>query len=191
MKRIVVVPFLVGLSLAIMFAFPEFPGPGCQAGEKADKGTSPASREKTRENIEWLVFSATEHQRGRHLVMKQEHITPKDIGRFGLIYIALADLRDDGVQVIFVYEDAPGFCGTLGCPFDIYQVRADGLVSLMDEGSLPFFLISIDFDKRGHQKVFGVLQSKTMGWHDIVLQDEGLSRWRWKKDHYEGAGRLH
>jgi len=135
--------------------------------------------------------SATEHQRERQLVMKQEHITPKDIGRFGLIYIALADLRDDGVQEIFVYEDAPGFCGTLGCPFDIYQVGAHGLVSLMDEGSASFFLISIDFDKSGHQKVFGVLQSKTMGWHDIVLHDEELFRWRWKKDHYEGAEPLH
>jgi len=137
------------------------------------------------------VFSATQHQHERQLVMKQEHITPKDIGRFGLIHIALADLRDDGVREIFVYEDAPGFCGTLGCPFDIYQVRAHGLVSLMDEGSDPFFSIFIDFDKTGHQNVFGVLQSKTMGWHDIVLHDEELFRWRWKKDHYEGAGRLH
>ena len=192
MKRIVVVPFLVGLSLAIVFAFPEFSGPVCQAGEKADKSTSPPSREKTRENIEWVVFSLTEHQRERQLVMKHEHISPKELGRFDEIYIALADLNDDGVQEVFAYWSVGASCGTLGCSFAIYRVSGHRLVSLLGSEWDPFgFPTFIDIDKNGHQNVFGVLDSKTRGWRDIVLHHkEEYTRWRWKGNYYGGAGRL-
>jgi len=132
------------------------------------------------------VFSASEHQRERQMVMKREHITAKDLRKVGKIYIALADLNDDGVPEIFVYEIVPGFCGTIGCPFNIYQVRGQGLVPLLDPNG-DSFPMDIDFDKKGRQNVFGVLRSKTMGWHDIALHEEKTARWRWKGDHYGGA----
>lgn len=191
MKKIVAVSFLVALFLAILFAFPEFPGLVCQAGEKDNYSTSPPYQEKSRENIEWLVFSATEHQRERQLVMKHEHITPKELERFGEIYIALADLNDDGVQEVFAYWNVKDSCGTLGCSFAIYRVSGHRLFSLLgsefDPGGFPIF---IDIDKGGHQNVFGVLQSKTMGWHDIALHHKEYTRWRWKGEYYDGAGRL-
>ena len=186
MKRIAVVSLLVGLSLAVVFGFVEFFPGVCRAGEKANGAVSPPGKGNSRWDIEWLAFSPSEHQRERQMVMKHEHIRAKDLMKVGKIYIAVADLNEDGIQEIFVYEVAPLSCGTMGCAFNIYQVRGQGLVSLLnlDGDSFP---IDIDFDKKGRQNVFGVLRSKTMGWHDIALHEEKTVRWRWKGDHYGGA----
>jgi hypothetical protein len=40
------------------------------------------------------------------------------------IHAAFVDLNDDGTSEAVVYEDFPGFCGTVGCPLDIYQKQA-------------------------------------------------------------------
>ncbi len=37
--------------------------------------------------------------------------------------MASVDLNDDGTDEVLVYEDLPGFCGTAGCPFDVYQKK--------------------------------------------------------------------
>jgi len=186
-KKITAVSFLLGLSLAVAFAFHELVAPACQAGEKASKTASPQGKENSRKDIEWLVFSATERQHERQMVMKHEHITPRDLkAGAGSVYIALADLNDDGIQEIFAYTEAGGICGTMGCPFNIYQVKGQGLVSILglDGDTFPIF---IDFDNKGRQNVFGVLRSKTMGWHDIALHDEKTFRWRWQGKHYGGT----
>jgi len=191
MKRIAAVSLLLGLSLAVVFGFVGFSRCACQAGERANKTASPQGKESSRKDIQWLVFSATEHQRERQMVMKHEYITPKYLkAGVGRVYIALADLKDDGVQEIFAYTEGGNICGTMGCPFNIYQIKGQGLVSLLglDGDSLP---IDIDFDKKGRQNVFGVLPSKTMGWRDIARQDdENLWRWSWKGKHYGNPQRL-
>ena len=189
MKRIAVASLLLGVSLAVVLGFVGFSRCVCHAGEMAKKTASSQGKESSRKDIEWLVFSATEHQHERQMVMKHEYLTPKDL-TFGKLYIALADLRDDGVQEIFSYVVSPRTCGTMGCSFNFYQVKGRRLVSLMglDDDSLP---IDIDFDKEGRQNVFGVLPSKTMGWHDIARQDdENLWRWSWKGKHYGNPQRL-
>lgn len=40
------------------------------------------------------------------------------------IHVAFIDLNEDGVDEALVYGDLPGFCGIIGCPFDIYQKKA-------------------------------------------------------------------
>lgn len=40
------------------------------------------------------------------------------------MHMAFVDLNEDGVSEAIVYENLPGFCGVLGCPFDIYQKQA-------------------------------------------------------------------
>lgn len=40
------------------------------------------------------------------------------------IHVAFIDLNEDGVDEAVVYGDLPGFCGIIGCPFDIYQKKA-------------------------------------------------------------------
>jgi hypothetical protein len=37
------------------------------------------------------------------------------------LHMASVDINDDGTAEVLVYEDLPGFCGTAGCPFEIYQ----------------------------------------------------------------------
>jgi hypothetical protein len=37
------------------------------------------------------------------------------------IGIAMVDLDEDGVAEALVLENLPGYCGTAGCPFDIYK----------------------------------------------------------------------
>ena len=180
-----------GVVLSLICAFPQFQGTACRAAEKADETTGPPGERRGGEKIEWLVFSLTEHQSERQAVAKHEGITRKQ-ARIGEIYIAPADLNDDGVQEVFAYWSVEGSCGSMGCPFAIYRTKGGRLESLLgsefDPGGFPIF---IDIDKEGRQRVFGVLQSKTMGWHDIALQDEKLWRWRWKGKQYGGAEPLH
>lgn len=40
------------------------------------------------------------------------------------LHLALIDLNDDGASEAIVYEDLPGFCGVVGCPFDIYEKKS-------------------------------------------------------------------
>jgi hypothetical protein len=136
-------------------------------------------------NIEWLVFSSSKYEFERGLVEKKEHVHYSDLKYGGKIYIALADLKGDGSKEIISYINIWEFCGREGCPFNIYQIHSKKLTSLLPRGTnlgggYPIF---IDIDQTGHQKVLGILQHKTKGWHDIVL--EGPTVWKWNGSNYD------
>ncbi len=126
---------------------------------------------------------SSKYQHERELVMKHEYITRRQ-ARTGDIYIALADLHDDGIPEIFTYTDLSEFCGTLGCPMNIYRREGQGLVSLFPDtpAFVGGFNIFIDIDREGRQRVLGILSTKTMGWHDIALGKTTV--WRWNGKNY-------
>jgi hypothetical protein len=49
----------------------------------------------------------------------------------------------------------------------------------------------VRFNEARRKRVGGLSRrSKTMGWHDLALQDEKTFRWRWKGKQYGGADPL-
>lgn len=44
--------------------------------------------------------------------------------------VALIDINEDGSPEALIYENLPGFCGSGGCPFDIYQQQQGKWVRL-------------------------------------------------------------
>ncbi len=141
-----------------------------------------SSQEKPVGKVKWLVFSSTKYQRERELVIRHEHVTRNYLKGGSPLYIALADLNDDGNPEVFAYMAlGGGYCGTMGCPMNFYQRKGQKLAPLFWDG----FLIYIDIDKKGHQKVLGILPTKTMGWHDIALYDSTV--WKWNGKEYDAA----
>ena len=128
-------------------------------------------------DLKMLNFSLTKHSRERSLVRKRLRIAAKD--KDASIYIALADLDDDGINEIFSYVESTYFCGTLGCPLDIYSLKNNILKSLLDfdEG----FPLVLDIDKTGKQSVIGVLPSKTLGFHDVYIVNRTVWKWNGKR----------
>jgi len=74
-------------------------------------------------NIRWLVFSSSKYEFERGLVEKKEYVHSSDLKYTGKIYIALADLKDDGSNELISYIDLWSFCGRQGCPFNIYEIH--------------------------------------------------------------------
>ncbi len=167
------------LFLSVFFILPVCT-PVFSAEENSAARKPPGRIEST--DIKWLVFSPTKYRHERALVEKYEHISKRQ-SNGGHIYIALEDLNGDGTKEIFAYIDIFEFCGQIGCAIGIYQIRDNKLVSLLppefEYGGFPIF---IDIDKEGRQKVFGILQSKTLGWKDISL--EGKTVWKWNGRNY-------
>ncbi len=143
--------------------------------------TGPSSRPKPGGKVKRLVFSPSEHRHEREMVMKSTYMTRKRLGN-GKIYIALTDLKDHGTREIFAYFDRWDFCGRMGCETYFYRVEKQKLVPLMVFGDLQIFL---DIDRKGYQTVFGILPSKTMGWHDIILDDGTV--WKWTGKGYDAV----
>ena len=152
-----------------------------------NKNNNDSSQRESVKNtdIEWFVFSASKYEVERELVRKKEHILNSDLKSSGKIYIALADLKGDGSKEIISYIDIWSFCGKEGCPFNIYQIHNNKLTSLLPRGPAYLgggFPIAMDIDQTGHQKALGILQHKTNGWHDIVL--DGPTVWKWNGNNY-------
>lgn len=59
-----------------------------------------------------------------------KEIYPKDSSY--PMHVAFVDLNEDGTSEAIVYEDLPGFCGTVGCALDIYQKRAGTWSKIFD-----------------------------------------------------------
>ena len=159
------------------------------SADRAPKGggaTGATSHPKPAGKVKWLVFSPTGHQHEREMVMKQKHISRRDLGGIGAIYIALADLNDDGTRDIFAYIDIWAWCGTMGCSMNVYRKKGRRLVPLLDDphGSIMF----MDIDRKGYQKTFGILPGKTMGRHDIAFGDQSIWTWNGKEYREQGEG---
>lgn len=146
---------------------------------KAEGNETPAKEEskqtKPTRKVEWLVFSATEHQDTRKQVVRTEHMPVRRVDD-GTIYIALADLNDDGTDEVFAYFDSKDKCGSFGCTMNIYRKKSKKLVPILG----PEFNITIDFDKKGRQKKVSILPSTTKGWRDVKISDAGVLRWNGK-----------
>jgi hypothetical protein len=131
--------------------------------------------------VRWLVFSSTDHAHERGLVQKWVHISARD-SKSGRIYIALADLNDDGIKEIFAYIEIAAYCGQMGCPLGIYQIKNRKLKSLFPSELSHGIPMSIEMDSKGNQNVIGILSSKTMGWRDIANSKEAV--WKWNGQSY-------
>lgn len=133
-------------------------------------------------NIEWLIFSSTKFTSERNLVKKQEHISNAK-AKHGRIYIALADLNNDGAREIFAYIDISYYCGQqIGCPLNIYEVKHGELISLLRPEFIDGFPMFIEIDKTGKQYSIGILPTKTEGRQDIILI--GGTIWKWNGNYY-------
>ena len=44
----------------------------------------------------------------------------------------MVDLNEDGVLEALAFEDLPGYCGTAGCPFDIYKKEKGKWVNILN-----------------------------------------------------------
>ena len=131
-------------------------------------------------NNQQLTFSSTEHSFERNLVMKHERIRLKT----GRIYITLADLNDDGIKEIISYIDIFDYCGQqTGCPLNIYRTANGKLESLLRPEFEHGFPMFIEIDKKGNQKVIGILSNTTMGWHDVLIKGETV--WKWYGKYYK------
>jgi len=141
-------------------------------------------------NITWLTFSSTEHSYERSFIKKNEHIPTKaPKPKYDKIFIALADLNDDGVKEIFAYIidiDGIHYCGQIGCPLNIYGIKSGKLISLLRPEFIHGFPMFIEIDNTGKQNEIGILPSKTQGWHDIVLKGGTVWKWNGKKYGYIG-----
>ncbi len=140
------------------------------------KGTHHPAKKKL-QNVKWLVFSATQHQRERELVVRHQKINRKDLKSGGLLYIAVADLNGDGVPGIFAHMLIHGSCGNFGCYTNAYRTKGRGLAYLLPVEGLTLWLGDGDVKD---QKVIGILPSTTNGWHDIVIvMDDQETVWKW------------
>jgi hypothetical protein len=157
----------------------QFAVPAESTGDEKDD-TPSLQRVKPVGKIKWLIFSRTDHKRERELVMKHEYIRVADLKDVNGIYIALADLRDNGTPDIFAYVDRL-ICGTVGCEMNIYRRQGKKLVPLLGDGA-HFFM---DIDWKGYQKEFGILPGKTMGRHDIAVYGDFV--WKWDGREYKTA----
>jgi hypothetical protein len=139
---------------------------------------------KTKPDVKWLIFSATQHSSARNLLIKQMHIRKSKL-KTGKLYIALEDLNDDGVNEVFVYIDSYYYCGNeTGCPLNIYKVENKQLKSVLT----PLFInigfpMFININKNGEQKEIGIVSNKTEGWHDILIR--GNTIWKWNDSYYK------
>ena len=93
------------------------------------------------------------------------------------ISIALADLTDDNVPEALVEEDLPGYCGSGGCPLDIYK-KSNGKWTLLFSS-----LVSGDI---------GLSSTITNGYRDLFLPVSGdivyqskIMRYTWDGKTYQ------
>jgi hypothetical protein len=133
---------------------------------------------KKLQNVKWLAFSATQHQRERELVIRHERINRKLLKKEGSnLYIAVADLNGDGIPEIFAYMDILGYFGNLGCVTNVYRIKGRGLAYLFTEFGFNLWLGDGNVKD---QKVIGILPSTANGWHDIVIvMDDQETVWKW------------
>ena len=152
-------------------------------------------------NITWLTFSSTKYSHERNLV--KEHMRMTAYERYerslaqksgrkssfdtGRIFIALADLNDDGVKEIFSYINISNYCGQqTGCPLNIYRIKSGKLISLFRPEFIRGFPMFLEIDNAGKQQGIGILPSKTMGWRDIALKGGTVWKWNGKDYGYRG-----
>jgi len=130
--------------------------------------------------IKWIVFYLANYQKERILVNKYNHITnSKD--KYAKVFIAVADLNDDGVNEIFSYIKGSYFCGDqLGCPFNIYKLQNNKLISLLSPDFSDGFPLIMDIQEANQQKVIGILNQKTRGMHDIFIGNDTVWKWTGK-----------
>lgn len=90
------------------------------------------------------------------------------------IKIALVDINKDGVSEAVVLEDLPGYCGSGGCPFDIYKKDKGKWVNIY--GSLAGLTV-------------GVSSVYTNGYADLFLSVTGDSGYESKVIRYSWDGK--
>lgn len=90
------------------------------------------------------------------------------------IKIALVDLNKDGVSESLVLEDLPGYCGSGGCPFDIYRKDKGKWVNIYS--SLAGLTV-------------GVSSVYTNGYADLFLSVTGDSGYESKVVRYSWDGK--
>lgn len=90
------------------------------------------------------------------------------------IKIALVDLNKDGVSEALVLEDLPGYCGSGGCPFDIYRKDKGKWVNIYS--SLAGLTV-------------GVSSVYTNGYADLFLSVTGDSGYESKVVRYSWDGK--
>ena len=135
------------------------------------------------EHKDQLVYSATKYEHERLMVRKKEGIDAVEsalrerLKEHGLskipVLIALADLDGDGVNEIFVYLSAPGYCGSAGCSLTIYKQLARGkLQQLLWTSSATGRVSVFDTSTNGYKDIYieGV-RAGTLSWVD--------RRWVW------------
>ncbi|MDQ7837508.1 MAG: hypothetical protein RDU59_03325 [Thermodesulfobacteriota bacterium] len=134
--------------------------------------------------VKWLIFTDTGFSYERNLVIK---LNAKDIKESKLvgedeveIFIALEDLNGDHDNEIFAYFVHPYFCGAKGnCSFKIYM-NIKGKLKEIGPPIVPY----IPIDEKGQQDIAGVLNSKKLGWNDIII---GKFIYEWNGNKYKAV----
>lgn len=184
MKKNRTVPFIFTF-IVVLFMFTLLIGHGFTENS-VDNRKKPSSEPNISSSIELLIFSSTKYSHERNLVKIYERIRPALL-KYGRIFIALADLNDDGIKEIFAYIDIFEYCGQqIGCPLNIYKVKNGKLISLLRPNFIDGFPMFIEIDNTGKQNEIGILTSTTMGWRDIALKGGTVWKWNGKDYGYRG-----
>jgi hypothetical protein len=85
------------------------------------------------------------------------------------IGIYLYDVDNDGNKEILAYLTNPGFCGSRGCHFEILKYSGES-IQMGTSG------VTVHEDMT-------ILDSTSLGYHDINFNDEAI--WRWNGKNYE------
>lgn len=154
----------------------------CFAGDKTEATNSAVTTQKSLKNIKWLVFSHTEHQAEREMIIKANEKEIDDAekadGKKIKVFIALKDIDADNTDEIFTYFGYSAFCAAKGnCTLEIYKTIQNKLEKIG-----PTIVPSIPIDRPGHHNLIGILNTQTLNHADILI---GNILCRWTGDRYE------
>jgi hypothetical protein len=152
----------------------------CAADDLPIKANNILNKQNKSIDIEWLIFSSVKYSQELNLIKQYEKVSTQDL-KNGLIYIALKDLNNDGIEEIFSYIEIFNYCGQqTGCPFNIYKNENGKLRSLLPHSFSNGFPIFINLNNSGKQNMIGILLSKTAGWQDILIDNKTIWKWNGK-----------
>lgn len=90
------------------------------------------------------------------------------------LQIALTDLGGDGTVEAVVIEDLPGYCGTAGCPLDIYRREGNAWVRIFSTLA---------------GEIVGITESRTNNYAELYLtQGNAIYQYAWVDETYSPWG---
>jgi hypothetical protein len=93
--------------------------------------------------------------------------------------IALIDLNDDGAAEAVVYEDLAGFCGSGGCPLDIYKKQGAAWVPLFNGLVRERVALANNFTNQYRDLLLSI--------HGSVGYQTNIVRFSWDGSQYRSA----